>query len=105
MTQPPSILRLDRRALKVLAHPLRSRLLTALRMHGPATATALLAHRMVQLVVEAKLLPDGALQLVCGPMGELLDHLLQWVLDDPARNDRDALIAEARARLDRKSGS
>jgi DNA-binding transcriptional ArsR family regulator len=40
-TQPPSILRLDRRALKVLAHPLRSRLLTALRMHGPATATAL----------------------------------------------------------------
>ncbi len=43
MTQPPSILRLDRRALKVLAHPLRSRLLTALRMHGPATATALAA--------------------------------------------------------------
>ena len=40
-TQPPSILRLDPRALKVLAHPLRSRLLTALRTHGPATATAL----------------------------------------------------------------
>ena len=41
----------------------------------PATATALLAHRMVQLVVDAKLLPDGALQLVCGSLGELLDHL------------------------------
>ena len=40
-TQPPTILRLDPRALKVLAHPLRSRLLTALRLHGPATATAL----------------------------------------------------------------
>ena len=40
-TQPPSILTLDPRALKVLAHPLRSRLLAALREHGPATATAL----------------------------------------------------------------
>ena len=39
--QPPSILKLDPRALKVLAHPLRSRLLTALRTHGPATATEL----------------------------------------------------------------
>src|ERR1700704_111697 len=39
--QPPTILRLDSRALKVLAHPLRSRLLTALRTDGPATATAL----------------------------------------------------------------
>ena len=40
-TQPPTILRLDPGALKVLAHPLRSRLLTALRLHGPATATEL----------------------------------------------------------------
>lgn len=39
--QPRSILRLDSRAVQVLAHPLRSRLLTALRVHGPATATAL----------------------------------------------------------------
>jgi len=41
----------------------------------PATATALLAHRMVQLIVDAKLLPAGALQLVCGSLGDLLDHL------------------------------
>jgi DNA-binding transcriptional ArsR family regulator len=34
-------LRLDAVALKVLAHPLRSRLLSALRVDGPATATAL----------------------------------------------------------------
>ncbi len=40
-TPPLTILRLDPRGLKVLAHPLRSRLLTALREHGPATATAL----------------------------------------------------------------
>ena len=38
---PASLLHLDSRAIKVLAHPLRSRLLTALRTDGPATATAL----------------------------------------------------------------
>ncbi len=41
----------------------------------PATATALLAHRIVELVVEQKLLPDGALQLVLGSTGDLLDRL------------------------------
>jgi predicted ArsR family transcriptional regulator len=40
-TEPTTILHLDARALKMLAHPLRSRLLTALRINGPATATAL----------------------------------------------------------------
>lgn len=35
------LLHLDRTALRVLAHPLRSRLLSQLRLHGPATATAL----------------------------------------------------------------
>jgi DNA-binding transcriptional ArsR family regulator len=38
---PTSIIHLDAHALKVLAHPLRSRLLSALRTAGPATATAL----------------------------------------------------------------
>ena len=37
----PTRLRLDAAALKVLAHPLRSRLLSALRSGGPATATDL----------------------------------------------------------------
>ena len=36
-----STLHLDAHAVKVLAHPLRSRLLTALRSRGPATATSL----------------------------------------------------------------
>jgi DNA-binding transcriptional ArsR family regulator len=44
MTEPTaSTIHLDARAIKVLAHPLRSRLLTALRVGGPATATALAA--------------------------------------------------------------
>jgi DNA-binding transcriptional ArsR family regulator len=37
----PEMLRLDATALRVLAHPLRSRLLSQLRLHGPATATDL----------------------------------------------------------------
>jgi len=39
---------------------------------------------------------------VAGPgkqLGELLDALLDWVLEDPARNHPDQLVAEARARL------
>ena len=36
-------IRLDARALKTLAHPLRSRLLSALRIGGPRTATDLAA--------------------------------------------------------------
>ena len=35
------LIHLDAAALRVLAHPLRSRLLSELRLHGPATATDL----------------------------------------------------------------
>lgn len=42
-TDRASTLHLDAQALRVLAHPLRSRLLTALRIDGPATATVLAA--------------------------------------------------------------
>lgn len=38
---PTTVLHLDAGAIKVLAHPLRSRLLSALRAGGPATATSL----------------------------------------------------------------
>lgn len=41
----------------------------------PATATALVTHRLVELWVEAGLLPAGALQLLVGPAGDLVDHL------------------------------
>ncbi len=41
----------------------------------PATATALTAHRMVELLLESGLLPAGALQLVVGSTGDLIDRL------------------------------
>src|SRR5205807_7777173 len=41
----------------------------------PASATALLAHAMVKDVIAAKVLPDGALSLICGSAGSLLASL------------------------------
>jgi oxepin-CoA hydrolase/3-oxo-5,6-dehydrosuberyl-CoA semialdehyde dehydrogenase len=41
----------------------------------PGTSTALVAHRIVTIVVDEKLLPEGALSLVCGSAGDMLDHL------------------------------
>ncbi|QGK70074.1 phenylacetic acid degradation bifunctional protein PaaZ [Allosaccharopolyspora coralli] len=41
----------------------------------PASQTAYLTHRLVELMVGSGLLPEGSLQLVCGSSGDLLDHL------------------------------
>jgi oxepin-CoA hydrolase / 3-oxo-5,6-dehydrosuberyl-CoA semialdehyde dehydrogenase len=41
----------------------------------PATQTAYLTARLVELIVDSGLLPEGALQLVCGGIGGLFDHL------------------------------
>ncbi len=41
----------------------------------PATATTLVAHRIVELMVESKILPEGALTLIVGSTGDLLDRL------------------------------
>ncbi|HEY2516836.1 MAG TPA: 3,4-dehydroadipyl-CoA semialdehyde dehydrogenase [Polyangiaceae bacterium] len=41
----------------------------------PATSTALVAHRIAKIFVDEKLLPEGALSLVCGSAGDMLDHL------------------------------
>jgi 3,4-dehydroadipyl-CoA semialdehyde dehydrogenase len=41
----------------------------------PASSTALLAHAMVKDVIAAKILPEGALNLLCGGAGDLLAHL------------------------------
>ena len=41
----------------------------------PATATAWLTQRMVEDVVKAGVLPEGALSIVCGSAGDLLDHV------------------------------
>src|SRR5580698_10556965 len=41
----------------------------------PASSTAYLTARLVELIVSSGLLPAGSLQLICGSAGDLLDHL------------------------------
>jgi oxepin-CoA hydrolase/3-oxo-5,6-dehydrosuberyl-CoA semialdehyde dehydrogenase len=41
----------------------------------PATSSALVAHRIMQVLAEARVLPDGALSLLAAGAGDLLDHL------------------------------
>jgi len=41
----------------------------------PATATSYLTHALARMMMESNLLPDGALQLVIGGAGDLLDRL------------------------------
>jgi oxepin-CoA hydrolase/3-oxo-5,6-dehydrosuberyl-CoA semialdehyde dehydrogenase len=41
----------------------------------PATATALLTYKMMELIVDAKILPAGALSFLAGSAGDLLHHL------------------------------
>ncbi|HSK80828.1 MAG TPA: 3,4-dehydroadipyl-CoA semialdehyde dehydrogenase, partial [Thermoanaerobaculia bacterium] len=41
----------------------------------PATSTSLATERAIELIVEAGILPEGALQLVIGSTGDLLDRL------------------------------
>lgn len=43
----------------------------------PASATAWLAHRMVEDVVKANILPRGAISILCGSARELLDHVTE----------------------------
>ena len=41
----------------------------------PASTTAYLTARLVELMIESGLLPEGSLQLICGSVGDLFDHL------------------------------
>lgn len=41
----------------------------------PATVTSYLTHKMVTQMIASGILPEGALQLICGGAGDLLDHL------------------------------
>ena len=41
----------------------------------PATPTAWLTHRVVELLLESGIVPAGSLQLICGSVGDLFDHL------------------------------
>src|SRR3982751_1309498 len=41
----------------------------------PATATSYLAEKVVRHIVDSGVLPEGAIQLICGGVGDLFDHL------------------------------
>jgi oxepin-CoA hydrolase/3-oxo-5,6-dehydrosuberyl-CoA semialdehyde dehydrogenase len=41
----------------------------------PATASAQVTQEMVKSIVDSGLVPDGAISLICGGAGDLLDHL------------------------------
>ena len=41
----------------------------------PASSTAYLTELMVRQIIASGILPDGALQLICGGVGDLFDHL------------------------------
>jgi len=43
----------------------------------PASQTAYLTVRLVELMIESGLLPDGSVQLICGSAGDLLDRLTE----------------------------
>ena len=42
----------------------------------PASSTAYLTEKMVRRINASGILPDGALQLICGSVGDLFDHLI-----------------------------
>lgn len=41
----------------------------------PATVTSFLTELMVKEIIKSEILPEGALQLICGSAGDLLDHV------------------------------
>lgn len=41
----------------------------------PATITSYLTEAVVKEIIASKILPDGALQLICGSAGDILDHV------------------------------
>jgi oxepin-CoA hydrolase/3-oxo-5,6-dehydrosuberyl-CoA semialdehyde dehydrogenase len=42
----------------------------------PATITSFLTEAVVKEIIASKILPEGALQLICGSAGDLLDHVI-----------------------------
>lgn len=43
----------------------------------PASQTAYLTELMVRRIIESGILPEGALQLICGSVGNMLDHVTE----------------------------
>jgi len=42
----------------------------------PATVTSYLTEAVVREIIASKILPEGALQLICGSAGDILDHVI-----------------------------
>jgi oxepin-CoA hydrolase/3-oxo-5,6-dehydrosuberyl-CoA semialdehyde dehydrogenase len=43
----------------------------------PATVTSYLTEAMFRSMVESRIFPEGAIQLICGSAGDLLDHVME----------------------------
>ena len=43
----------------------------------PATITCYLTQAVVEAIVESKILPEGSVQLICGSVGDLLEHVTE----------------------------
>ncbi|MDD8017643.1 MAG: phenylacetic acid degradation bifunctional protein PaaZ [Bacteroidota bacterium] len=41
----------------------------------PATSTSYVAQKMVEEIIASKILPEGAIQIICGSVGDMFDHL------------------------------
>lgn len=66
----------------------------------PATSTALVSHRLMRILVDEKLLPEGALSFIAGGPGDLLDHLQgQDVLAFTGSGDTGAALRAGKAAL------
>ncbi|MGU3576000.1 phenylacetic acid degradation bifunctional protein PaaZ [Brucellaceae bacterium C25G] len=57
----------------------------------PASQTAYLTELMVRRIIESGILPEGALQLICGSVGDMLDHV----------NEQDAITFTGSAKVGR----
>ena len=41
----------------------------------PATSTSYVAQKVAEVIIASKILPEGSLQIICGSVGNLFDHL------------------------------
>ena len=64
----------------------------------PATTTSYLTELVVRRIIESGVLPEGSLQLICGNLGDLFEHLTcQDVVSFPVRRARRRSCAPIRS--------
>lgn len=70
----------------------------------PATSTALTAFKLVEILVEKANIPAGVLQLVCGSVGDLTNHLLpEDVIAFTGSADTGAILRRSRSVVERST--